>query len=151
MINRGRSGPCYLKFLRSVIMDSRPATFPEHKRLIVRKPRIVENLKKYWALYLMFIPTAATLIIFNYIPMWGVSLAFKDYVPWYGFSGSEWVGWDNFRYVFSTTDFPRLIRNTLLINVYKIAWGFPAPIIFCLLYTSPSPRDGLLSRMPSSA
>lgn len=114
-------------------MDSRPATFPEHKRLIVRKPRIVENLKKYWALYLMFIPTAATLIIFNYIPMWGVSLAFKDYVPWYGFSGSEWVGWDNFRYVFSTPDFPRLIRNTLLINVYKIAWGFPAPIILALL------------------
>lgn len=91
------------------------------------------NIGKYWMLYLMFLPTVITLVIFNYIPMWGVTLAFKDYVPWYGFAGSKWVGWDNFRYIFSTPDFSRLIRNTLLINTYKIIWGFPAPIILALL------------------
>lgn len=91
------------------------------------------NLFQYKMLYFMFLPTALFLIVFNYIPMWGIILAFKDYVPWLGFSESKWVGFDNFRYIFNTPDFSRLIRNTLLINIYKILWTFPAPIILALL------------------
>ena len=106
---------------------------PLGQSLMVKKNGLWFNFRKYWMLYLMFLPTVITLVIFNYIPMWGVTLAFKDYVPWYGFAGSKWVGWANFRYIFSTPDFSRLIRNTLLINTYKIIWGFPAPIILALL------------------
>lgn len=113
-------------------MSIRPDS-PLANNPLIKKHGLAFNIRKYWVLYLMFLPTVIILLIFNYIPMWGVTLAFKDYVPWYGFMGSKWVGWNNFRYIFSTPDFPRLIRNTLLINVYKIAWGFPAPIIFALL------------------
>jgi len=94
---------------------------------------LIYNLKRYRNLYIMFLPVAVCLILFNYLPMWGVILAFKDYVPWQGFWGSKWVGWSNFKFILASPDFPRLISNTLLINIYKILWGFPAPIILALL------------------
>lgn len=97
------------------------------------KKGFVYNIKKHYVLYLMFLPVIICLILFSYIPMWGVILAFKNYVPWYGFFGSKWVGLNNFRYIFSTPDFPRLLSNTILINIYKMIFGFPAPIIFALL------------------
>lgn len=81
----------------------------------------------------MFLPVVICLITFNYIPLWGIVLAFKSYVPWQGVFKSKWVGLGNFRYIFNTPDFPRLIKNTLSINVYKIVFGFPAPIILALL------------------
>ncbi|AEE96955.1 ABC transporter permease [Mahella australiensis] len=93
----------------------------------------IYNIKRYRNLYIMFLPVIICLILFNYLPMWGVILAFKDYVPWQGFWGSKWVGWNNFKFILASPDFPRLIRNTLLINIYKIIWGFPAPIILALL------------------
>jgi putative aldouronate transport system permease protein len=98
-----------------------------------KKFGFLANIKRHYMLYLMFLPVAIGLILFNYLPMWGILLGFKDYVPWQGFFGSKWVGLDNFKYVFSTPEFPRLISNTLLINVYKMIFGFPAPIILALL------------------
>jgi putative aldouronate transport system permease protein len=100
---------------------------------LVRKHGFKDNIKKYHTLYIMFLPVVISLILFNYLPMWGILLSFKDYVPWHGFFGSKWVGLGNFRYVFSTPEFPRLLANTLLINVYKLILGFPAPIILALL------------------
>jgi len=98
-----------------------------------KKGGLIYNIKKYRGLYIMFLPVIICLTVFNYIPMWGVILAFKNYLPWKGFWGSPWAGWANFEYIFNTPDFPRLVRNTILINVYKMIWGFPAPIILALL------------------
>ena len=55
---------------------------PLGQSLMVKKNGLWFSFRKYWMLYLMFLPTVITLVIFNYIPMWGVTLAFKDYVPW---------------------------------------------------------------------
>lgn len=98
-----------------------------------KKKGFISNIKKHYILYLMFLPVIICLLLFNYIPMWGVLLAFKNYVPWYGFFGSKWVGLYNFQYIFNTPDFSRLLYNTVIINVYKMIFGFPAPIIFALL------------------
>ena len=84
-------------------------------------------------IYLMLIPVVAYYIIFCYVPMYGILMAFEDYRPRTGIIGSPWVGLKHFRAFFSSDYIGRLIRNTLLINIYSLLWGFPAPIIFALL------------------
>lgn len=94
---------------------------------------VVYNIFKYRALYLMLVPTLVCLAIFNYYPLWGLRIAFYNYIPWQGFENSPFVGLRNFRTLFSLPEFPRLVGNTIIINLMKIAFGFPAPIIFALL------------------
>ncbi|QHT64161.1 sugar ABC transporter permease [Paenibacillus lycopersici] len=72
-------------------------------------------------------------MIFCYIPMYGVIIAFKDFSPGRGILNSPWVGFDNFKSFFMDPNFRRVITNTFLINIYDILWGFPAPIILALL------------------
>jgi putative aldouronate transport system permease protein len=86
-----------------------------------------------WPLYAMALPVLAYFIIFNYVPMYGVTIAFKRYNPSLGVLGSPWTGFENFKNFFSSYYFWRLIRNTLLINVQNLLFGFPAPIILALL------------------
>jgi putative aldouronate transport system permease protein len=125
-------GNCSQKIFRGDnVVDAKVGTAIQPVR--TRKTGFIVNIRKYYILYLMFLPVVICLLLFNYIPMWGVVLAFKDFVPWYGFWGSKWVGLGNFQYIFSSPDFPRLLGNTLMINVYKIIFGFPAPIIYALL------------------
>ncbi len=88
---------------------------------------------KYWDLCLMLLPVIAYFIIFKYIPMGGIVIAFKDYKLGLGISGSMWVGMENFIQAFQTRFFIRSIRNTLIISLYKLAVGFPAPILLALL------------------
>ncbi|GEN55576.1 sugar ABC transporter permease [Halolactibacillus alkaliphilus] len=91
--------------------------------------KIIQN----WQLYLFILPTVLYFIIFKYIPMYGIQIAFKDYVPSLGFAGSEWVGFDHFIRFFNSYYFWDLIKNTLGISVYELAVGFPLPIILALL------------------
>ncbi|WP_376745604.1 ABC transporter permease [Paenibacillus sedimenti] len=84
-------------------------------------------------LLLLLLPGLAYFIIFKYVPMWGVLLAFKNYQPYLGFFNSEWVGLANFKQLFQDPVFFRLIRNTLLIGLYDMLFFFPAPIILALL------------------
>jgi putative aldouronate transport system permease protein len=84
-------------------------------------------------LYLLAIPVLLYFFLFHYVPMYGVIIAFKRYVPARGIVGSPWVGWQNFRSFFSSYYFFRLVRNTILINVYAVFFGFPAPILLALL------------------
>lgn len=91
--------------------------------------RIVRD--KY--LLLLLFPGLMYFIVFKYIPMWGVLLAFKNYQPFLGFFQSEWVGFDNFRQFFQDPVFFRLMTNTLLLGLYDIIFFFPAPIILALL------------------
>lgn len=84
-------------------------------------------------LLLLLLPGLAYFIIFKYVPMWGVLLAFKNYQPYVGFFKSEWVGLDNFKQFFQDPVFFRLIRNTLLLGLYDMVFFFPAPIILAVL------------------
>lgn len=84
-------------------------------------------------LYLLAIPVLAYYIIFHYIPMYGVVIAFKQYDISLGIMGSEWVGFKYFKDFFNSVYFYRVMRNTLVISLYSIIVGFPAPIIFALL------------------
>src|SRR5699024_7522417 len=84
-------------------------------------------------LYFMLIPGLVYFIVFKYFPMWGVLIAFQDYSPFLGFTGSEWVGFEHFQYFFSNPDFLRLLRNTFILALYDLVFFFPAPIILSLL------------------
>ena len=104
----------------------------------VKKRPLGERLKlgfsrgKY--VYLMFLPVAVYYIIFCYLPMYGILIAFQDYKPGMSFfANAAWVGGKNFRELFSSPMFMKLIRNTLFLNLWELAIGFPAPIILALL------------------
>jgi putative aldouronate transport system permease protein len=96
--------------------------------------------RKFWAriwffryLYLLALPGILYFVIFSYLPMWGVVIAFKDYRLFRGFAGSPWVGFKNFEFFFSSPNFPRLLRNTLIISGLNLLFVFPAPILLALL------------------
>lgn len=84
-------------------------------------------------LYLMFIPIIAFFVIFKYVPIGGVVIAFKKYNLMDGILHSPWVGFDNFRLLFSTPTTVQIIRNTLMLSLMSIIIGFPFPIILAIL------------------
>jgi putative aldouronate transport system permease protein len=98
--------------------------------------RLLE-LKRDWrmnkGLYLLIIPVVVYLIIFNYVPMAGIVLGFERFTPKNGVYMSEWVGLKHFVTFFSSVFFVRVLKNTLILSLYSIIFGFPAPIIFALL------------------
>ena len=102
-----------------------------------KKTGVAAAVKKEWSnnyeLYIMLLPVLAFYIVFMYVPMYGVLMAFQDYIPTRGIWGSEWIGFKNFSTFFSSQDFWRLVRNTLSISLSSLAFMFPAPIILALL------------------
>ena len=91
-------------------------------------------IKRNWQLYVFFLMPALLLtIIFKYIPMGGVLIAFEDYNVIKGVFGSQWVGLDYFRRFLSSPDFMKYLLNTLKLSAYSLLWGFPIPIILALL------------------
>jgi putative aldouronate transport system permease protein len=94
--------------------------------------------KKNYDMYLLLIPSLLFVVIFNIVPLYGISLAFKDYnlfaadTPWKAIGASDWVGFKHFINVFGRTDFKQALVNTLLISAYKIVLIFPIPIIFAI-------------------
>jgi len=92
-----------------------------------------KNIKKNYILYLMILPVVAYYIIFAYVPMYGIQIAFKDFIPKLGFMGSPWVGFEHFLRFLNSYNFKNLLLNTLEISVYGLVAGFPIPIIFALL------------------
>lgn len=93
---------------------------------------IKKKICKNWDLYLIFLPVFAYYVIFKYIPMYGVQIAFKNFSAIKGITGSPWIGLNHFRQFFSSYYFVDLIRNTLLISLYQLVAGFPLPIILAL-------------------
>ena len=93
-------------------------------------------MRRIWAgryLYLMFLPVFLYYVIFRYGPMLGLSIAFKDYNAYLGFDKSPWVGFNYFQQFFNSIYLWRLVRNTLLINLYDLVFNFPAAIVLALL------------------
>ncbi|MCY9593167.1 sugar ABC transporter permease [Paenibacillus chitinolyticus] len=98
-----------------------------------KSPSIWKRFFKQWDIQLMVIPGIVFLLIFHYIPMYGVLTAFKDYDLFNGFFGSPWVGLKHFKMFFESPDFPRVMRNTIMISLFKLLIAFPAPIILALM------------------
>ena len=91
-------------------------------------------IARHWQLYLIFIlPAVVLTLIFKYMPMGGILIAFQDYNPFKGILGSEWVGLEHFQRFMSSPDFQRYLVNTLKLSVYGLLWGFPIPIILAFL------------------
>ena len=95
--------------------------------------RLQKDIRRNWILYVMLLPVFAYYIIFHYWPMYGVTLAFKDYSIKQGILGSPWVGLKHFTRFFTLYNMKDLIRNTLTLSIYSLLVGFPIPIIFALL------------------
>jgi putative aldouronate transport system permease protein len=94
---------------------------------------LVQNIKSHWMLYALALPGIVWFVIFRYIPMGGALIAFQDYQVFNGFWKSPWVGLKHFDFMFGYPDFLNVMRNTLLIAVYQLFFGFPAPLILALL------------------
>lgn len=94
----------------------------------------VKYVKSNWQLYIIFLlPAFLLTIIFKYLPMGGVLLAFKDYSAMLGIIKSPWVGFKYFERFLSSPDFMRYLLNTLKVSLYGLLWGFPVPILLALL------------------
>ncbi len=94
---------------------------------------LLKALKRDRYLLLIILPTVLYFILFHYVPMYGVIIAFKKFQPLKGIWGSPWVGFQYFDQFFHSIYFWRLLRNTFLLSLYSLLWGFPAPILFALL------------------
>ncbi len=91
-------------------------------------------IRHHWQLYVIFIlPAVLLTVIFRYVPMGGIAIAFTEYNPIRGILGSEWVGFAHFNRFLSSPDFLRYLVNTLKLSVFGLLWGFPAPILLAFL------------------
>lgn len=96
--------------------------------------RFQHEFRKGKYIYLMFLPIVIYYVVFCYLPMYGIVIAFQDYKPGMSFfSNAEWVGLKNFQELFKSPMFPKLIANTLMLNLWELAIGFPMPIILALM------------------
>lgn len=93
----------------------------------------LKEMRKEYQLYLFILPAIIYFIIFHYLPMYGVQIAFRKYTEVKGILGSTWIGFDNFRRFFSSYQFWRLMKNTLGLSFYSLIAEFPIPIILALL------------------
>ena len=90
-------------------------------------------IRRNWDLYLLFLPVAAYYVIFHYVPMYGVQIAFKNFNSSLGIIGSEWVGFDHFIRFFRGYFIGRLMINTITISLYNLAVGFFTPVLLALM------------------
>ena len=105
----------------------------------VKKPNgrlhnTLRYMRQHWQLYVVFmLPAFLLTIIFRYLPMGGVMIAFQKYNPFRGILGSQWVGFEHFARFLSSPNFQKYLVNTLKLSVYGLLWGFPMPIILAFL------------------
>ena len=92
-----------------------------------------KNWQKDWQLHLMILPGLLFILIFKYMPLGGITIAFKEFLPGKGIWGSPWVGLENFEYMLALPDTKRVMWNTLFIAAAKILINFPVPIIISIL------------------
>ncbi|MFG6323390.1 MAG: ABC transporter permease subunit [Lachnospiraceae bacterium] len=93
------------------------------------KRRILDN----WQLYVMLLVPVVLTVIYKYIPMYGIQIAFRDYKASRGMWGSEWVGLEWFERFFSAPTCARMIKNTVVLSFFSLLWSFPIPIILALM------------------
>ena len=106
----------------------------------IKKQPLTARMWKYRQFYLLLIPALVYVLIFNYGPMYGIQIAFKNYKGALGIIGSKWVGFKHFIDFFNGYYFWDLIRNTLILSVYNLVVGFPIPIIVALILNETGPK-----------
>lgn len=106
-----------------------------HKKAVWKPQKISwkTDLKQNKEVYLIFLPVFILFFVLNYIPMFGILMAFEDYRVTDGIFGSKWVWFENFAELFSGAEFARALRNTVFIGLLKITIGFIAPVLFAIL------------------
>src|SRR5699024_5238272 len=111
-------------------VDETPAPAASSSR---RRRTLLKRLRRSPMLYLMLVPGIVYFAVFKYAPMYGITIAFQDYLPFLGMKDSPWVGWDHFERLFSGPDIGRLLRNTLIFAILNVVIAIPAPIIVELM------------------
>ena len=106
---------------------------PEQRLATGKWEKFWIHAKRDWQLYLMVLLPLLYLFIFNYIPLTGIQMSFRDYRPKTGWWGSEWVGLHWFKKFLADPDFGKIFWNTVILSVYSLVVGFPLPIIFALM------------------
>lgn len=108
------------------------------------KRALSKDIRKDWDLYIMLLIPVIFLVVFKYIPMGGLVMVFQNYDIFDGFFKSQWVGLANFRELFSTPEFFNVLRNTLLISLYRLLFFFPLPIVLAIMLNEV--RNAVLKR-----
>ncbi|MCR1841854.1 ABC transporter permease [Murimonas intestini] len=106
------------------------------RRKAAQRDLLKKQIKARWQIYLLLLLPLAYILIFAYIPMGGLVMAFKDYDMTKGIWGSDFVGLANFQKFFSSYKFTQVLKNTLTVSVYSLLITFPVPIIFALILNS---------------
>lgn len=101
-----------------------------------RGERFKNAIVQYYPYYLMMLIPSLLIIVYKVLPLYGLSIAFKEYYPRIGVADSEWVGLKHFETFILSSDFPRVLGNTIKINFLKLVVGFPAPIILALIFNA---------------
>lgn len=101
--------------------------------VVVDKNDLKKRLLSHWQLYVMLLIPVILTIVYKYIPMYGIQIAFRDYKASRGFTGSEWVGLQWFERFFGSPNCIRMIKNTVLLSFYSLLWSFPIPIVLALM------------------
>lgn len=104
----------------------------KQNNFMVRQKKFWKDVLKSWQLYLLFLLPLLYILIFKYYPMYGASIAFKNFNPALGITDSPWVGFDHIIRFFKSNEFTRILKNTLLLSLYQLVAGFPFPIILAL-------------------
>ena len=101
--------------------------------LSINRKKTLKKTLSNWQLYMMIVPAFLFIIIFEYFPMYGVQIAFRDFNFKDGITGSPWVGFENFERLFNSYWFPIILKNTIVLSGLRLLMGFPLPIIFALM------------------
>lgn len=96
--------------------------------------RLLDNVRKHYQLYLMVLPGVLVIFVFNYIPMYGVQIAFRKYSFSTGFTGGQWVGLKYLNQFLGSYQFWSLIKNTLMVSLTTIVFSFPIPILLAIVF-----------------
>jgi putative aldouronate transport system permease protein len=113
-------------------MSSESSAVPASASATVLKPR-KRSIWRDKYLYLMLLPGLVYFVVYRYLPMYGVTIAFRDFRVTRGILGSEWIGWQNFESVFNAPFFWMVFRNTIIISLYKVVLAFPVPIVLAIM------------------
>ena len=95
--------------------------------------RFQRSVRRDWQLWVLLIPALVFFVIFCYFPMYGVQIAFRDYKAAFGITGSKWVGLKHFETFFNSYYCGRMFKNTIMLNVYGLLFGFPIPILLAIM------------------
>ena len=95
--------------------------------------RLGKNITENPLLYILVLPGVIYYLIFNYVPMYGISIAFKDFTMGKGIFNSEWIGLQHFRVLFGSSQFSSIFMNSIILSLYRLFWGFPTPIFLSII------------------